>query len=162
MTDGEATGLSADELAAWIAFVKAAATVVGLADGELRRRHGVTGSDYELLHHLSQRDDGQRISDLARLVDDSSSCITHRVNRLAANGLVTKAAAAGDRRSRLVALTPAGRALLAEAAPGHAQRVRQWVIDPLTRRDLADLTRVATKLNRHLRDAGDADDGRRR
>jgi len=38
-----------------------------------------------------------------------------------------------------------------ETAPGHAARVRRWVVDPLTPRDVADLTRVATKLNRHLR-----------
>ncbi|MEZ5408267.1 MAG: winged helix DNA-binding protein [Acidimicrobiales bacterium] len=149
--NGELTGLDPGQLAAWIALIKLAAAIVARADGELRRNHGITGSDYELLHHLSERDEGQRISDLARVIDDSSSCITHRVNRLAASGLVTKRAGSADRRSRLVALTPEGRALLAEAAPAHAARVQHWVVEPLTRRDLADLTRVATKLNRHLR-----------
>lgn len=146
------TGLDARQLTAWIALIKLSATIVARADGELRRNHGITGADYELLHHLSEGDEGgQRITDLARVIDDSSSCITHRVNRLADGGLVTKLADAGDRRSRRVTLTPAGRALLADAAPGHAARVRHWVIDPLTPRDIADLTRVATKLNRHLR-----------
>ena len=149
--DDVVTGLDPGELSAWIALIKLASTIVGLADGELRRNHGITGADYELLHHLSEGTGGQRITDLACVINDSSSCITHRVNRLAANGLVTKLADTGDRRSRLVALTPEGRALLTRVAPGHAARVRRWVVDPLTPRDVADLTRVATKLNRHLR-----------
>lgn len=148
--DDPVTGLDPGQLTAWIALIKLSATIVGLADGELRRNHGITGADYELLHHLSEGDEGQRITDLARIINDSSSCITHRVNRLVDGGLVTKLADPDDRRSRLVTLTPEGRALLAEAAPGHAARVRHWVIDPLTPRDIADLTRVATKLNRHL------------
>jgi DNA-binding MarR family transcriptional regulator len=70
-------------------------------------------------------------------------------------GLVTKSADADDRRSRRVALTAAGRRLLADAAPDHAARVREWVIDPLTRRDVADLARVTAKLHPHLRASAD-------
>jgi hypothetical protein len=33
--------------------------------------------------------------------------------------------------------------------------VREWVIDPLTRRDVADLARVTAKLHPHLRASAD-------
>ncbi len=152
----EPVWLAPDELAAWVGLITLSSKIVALSDGELRRRHGITGRDYELLHHLSQDEGGRRVSDLAEVIDDSSSCITHRVNRLVQAGLVVKRDDPTDRRSRLVALTPRGRALLQAAAPGHAARVREWVIDPLSRRDLADLARVTTKLGIHLRSV-DAD-----
>jgi DNA-binding MarR family transcriptional regulator len=151
MADDDTAWLDPEELAAWVGLIKLSARLVALFDGELRRAYGITGRDYELLHHLSASEDGTRVSDLALLIDDTSSCITHRVNRLAADGLVVKRADLDDRRSRLVALTPRGRALLHAAAPAHVARVRSWVIDPLTRRDLADLTRVTAKLGTHLR-----------
>ena len=150
MTD-EPAWLEPHELAAWVGLIKVSGRIVALADGELRRRHGITGRDYELLHHLSQDPGGHRVTDLALVIDDSSSCITHRVNRLAAAGLVDKQVDPADGRSRRVALTSTGRALLAEVAPGHVARVRDWVVDPLTKRDLDDLARVTAKLRDRLR-----------
>jgi DNA-binding MarR family transcriptional regulator len=91
------------------------------------------------------------VTELADLIDDTSSCITHRVNRLVAAGLVVKHNDPHDGRVRIVALTGRGRALLEAAAPDHAARVRQWVIDPLTRRDLTDLTRITDTVRSHLR-----------
>lgn len=151
MAHDDPAWLAPDELAAWVGLIKLSARIVSLSDGELRRRHGITGRDYELLHHLSADERGRRVTDLAEVIDDTSSCITHRVNRLAGAGLVAKRADPDDRRSRLVVLTPQGRSLLQEVAPGHAERVRRWVIDPLTKRDLADLTRVSGRLGDHLR-----------
>ena len=151
MAHDEPAWLEPHELEAWVGLIKLSGKIVALTDGELRRRHGITGRDYELLHHLSDDPAGHRVTDLAQVIDDSSSCITHRVNRLAAAGLVAKHADPDDGRSRLVALTPEGRSLLLEAAPGHVARVRDWVIDPLNRRDLADLARVSSKLVDHLR-----------
>lgn len=144
--------LDETEFAAWVGLIKLAGRLVSIADGELHRRHGVTGRDYELLHHLSEVPGGRRVSDLAGVVDDSSSCITHRVNRLAEAGLVRKTADPDDGRARLVALTGAGRALLEAAAPDHVDRVRRWVIDPLSRRDLDHLARITNRLSAHLRE----------
>ena len=151
MTRDEPNWLDADELAAWIGLIKLSGALVALADGELRRAHGITGRDYELLHHLSTSDDGARVTDLALVIDDSSSGITHRVNRLTTAGLVAKRTDPIDGRSRRVALTAHGRRLLESAAPEHVARVRRWVIEPLDRRDLAELTRLTTTLRDHLR-----------
>jgi len=143
--------LDGDELAAWVSLIKLAARIVTLSDGELRRTRAITGRDYELLHHLSSSEDGWRVNELADLIDDTSSCITHRINRLRAAGLVDKHPDASDQRARRVQLTPSGRALLECAAPEHVARVRRWVVDPLNRKDLVQLALIADRLNTHLR-----------
>lgn len=143
--------LDDDELRAWVGLIRLSARLVALADAELHRAHGITGRDYELLHHLSGRRQGIRVSELGSLIEDTSSCITHRVNRLARSGLVAKVADPTDARARLVRLTPAGRRLLATAAPGHVRRVRRWVIDALDRDELRQLAELTEALGEHLR-----------
>ncbi len=134
-----------------MAFIQVASRIVTLSDGALRREHGVTGRDYELLHHLSGAPSGLGMTELAGLIDDSSSCITHRINRLSAAGLVDKRIAPEDRRARTVSLTANGRLLLERVAPGHVRRVRGWVVDPLSAADLTRLGTISATLLAHLR-----------
>jgi DNA-binding MarR family transcriptional regulator len=143
--------LDEGELSAWIGLIKLSARIVALSDAALRREHGITGRDYELLHHVSTAPQGQRLTDLARVIDDSSSCITHRVNRLAEAGLIAKRPDPNDQRARRIVLTEQGHALLVRAAPDHVRRVRRWVIDPLDAHDLSTLARLTSVLNEHLR-----------
>ncbi len=151
MASGDVQWLDQDEMSAWVNLIKLASRVVALSDGELRRTRSITGRDYELLHHLSSSDDGWRVNELATMIDDTSSCVTHRINRLVAAGLVDKQPDPADLRARRVALTRAGRALLEQTAPEHVVRVRRWIIDPLDRPDLVELGRIAGLLNQHLR-----------
>ena len=151
MSAGDVAWLDAEEHSAWINLIKLASRIVALSDNELRRTRSITGRDYELLHHLSSSDSGWRLNELADLIDDTSSCITHRVNRLSVAGLVDKQPDPSDQRARRVALTPAGRALLVATAPEHVARVRAWIIDRLDRPDLTELARIAGLLNQHLR-----------
>lgn len=138
-------------MSAWVNLIKLSSRLVALSDGELRRTASITGRDYELLHHLSTSEIGWRVNELADIIDDSSSCVTHRVNRLVRAGLVEKRPDLDDLRARRVILTRAGRRLLEQTAPEHVVRVRQWVIDPLGRADLVELARITGLLNRHLR-----------
>jgi DNA-binding MarR family transcriptional regulator len=151
MTSDDTVWLDAEELTAWVNLIKLASRLVSLSDGELRRTRSITGRDYELLHHVSTSPTGWRVNELAELIDDSSSCITHRVNRLRALGLVEKRDDLDDLRARRVELTDAGRDLLERAAPEHVSRVRAWVVDPLDRSDLIELGRITGLLNAHLR-----------
>jgi DNA-binding MarR family transcriptional regulator len=151
MTSDDADWLDPEELTAWVNLIKVASRIVTLSDGEFRRTRSITGRDYELLHHVSSSDNGWRVNELADLIDDSSSCITHRVNRLHAAGLVHKRSDPDDLRARRVVLTTAGRKLLAQTAPEHVARVREWVIDPLDHAELIELGRLAGVLNAHLR-----------
>jgi DNA-binding MarR family transcriptional regulator len=151
MTSSDVPWLDPDEMSAWVNLIKLASRIVALSDGELRRSRSITGRDYELLHHLSSSDDGWRVNELARLIDDTSGCVTHRVNRLRSAGLVDKQPDPIDLRARRVVLTEAGRELLEQTAPEHVARVRQWIIDPLGHPDLIELARITGLLNQHLR-----------
>ncbi len=157
MASDDVAWLDPDELAAWVNLIKLSARIVALSDTELRRTRSITGRDYELLHHLSASESGWRVNELASLIDDTSSCITHRVNRLRDAGVVDTRPDPDDLRARRVALTPAGRALLAQTAPEHVARVRSWVLDPLDRRDVRELGRIAGRLNDHLREVAPAE-----
>ena len=153
MATDDVAWLDEDELDAWMNLIKLASRIVTLSDTELRRTRSITGRDYELLHHLSRSHTGWRVNELADLIDDTSSCITHRVNRLSVAGLVDKQPDPTDQRARRVALTPAGHTLLNDTAPEHVARVRSWIIDPLSRPDLVELGRITGVLNHHLRTA---------
>jgi DNA-binding MarR family transcriptional regulator len=151
MVSSDVPWLDQDEMSAWVNLIKLASRIVTLSDGELRRTRSIAGRDYELLHHLSSSADGWRVNELADMIDDTSSCVTHRVNRLVAAGLVEKQPDPVDLRARRVVLTSAGRRLLELTAPEHVVRVRSWVIDPLERADLRELGRITGLLNQHLR-----------
>jgi DNA-binding MarR family transcriptional regulator len=151
MASSDVPWLDPDEMSAWVNLIKMASRIVTLSDGELRRTRAITGRDYELLHHLSSSDDGWRVNELADMIDDTSSCVTHRVNRLVTAGLVDKQPDPVDLRARRVVLTRAGRSLLEQTAPEHVARVRGWIIDPLCRPDLVELARITGLLNQHLR-----------
>ncbi len=153
MTKTGARWLNDRELAAWTGLIRLSSRMVGLVDVEMRRDHGITGKDYELLHHLSGSTEGLRINALAERIDDTSSCITHRVNRLQQAGIVEKRPDPSDQRARLIVLQPHGRQLLEQIAPDHVERVRTWIIDALDPDELDELTRLTTKLVAHLRDA---------
>ena len=43
--------LDAEEMRAWVGLIELSARLVTLGDGELCHRYGITGRDYELLHH---------------------------------------------------------------------------------------------------------------
>lgn len=151
MASSNVPWLDPDEMSAWVNLIKLASRIVTLSDGELRRTRAITGRDYELLHHLSSSDAGWRVNELADMIDDTSSCVTHRVNRLVTAGLVDKQPDPVDLRARRVVLTRAGRSLLEQTAPEHVARVRRWIIDPLDRPDLVELARITGLLNQHLR-----------
>ncbi len=91
------------------------------------------------------------MNELADMIDDTSSCVTHRVNRLVTAGFVHKQPDPVDLRARRVVLTRAGRRLLERTAPEHVARVRRWIIDPLGCPDLVELARITGLLNQHLR-----------
>ena len=67
---------------------------------------------------------------LARSIGFDTSTIAGVIDRLEARGLMQRKASADDRRVRLLHITDAGRALLAEVQPG-MQRAQQRMLAPL-------------------------------
>src|ERR1041385_5451379 len=70
------------------------------------------------LHQLSQAGDSLPLGQLAERLACVKSNVTQLVDRLEADGLVSRAADPNDRRSRLAVLTAAGRKAYARGAGG--------------------------------------------
>jgi DNA-binding MarR family transcriptional regulator len=81
---------------------------------EAERRVGISAAQLFALHQLEGRA-GASINDLAALTFTDQSSVSVVVKRLVERRLVTRRAAAGDRRRVRLELTPTGRALLRRA-----------------------------------------------
>jgi DNA-binding MarR family transcriptional regulator len=88
----------------------------------------------------------QRIGVLAERLHLDQSTVVRQVTALETKGLVERAADPDDGRAALVELTHDGRAQLAEARAGRAERVAA-LLDGWTTKERTDLARLLTKLN---------------
>lgn len=83
---------------------------------EALRPTGLTNGQFSILMSLN-RPRPPAIRDIARLLAMDRTTLTAALKPLERRGLLTVSVAEGDRRSRHLALTAAGRALMAEAVP---------------------------------------------
>jgi DNA-binding MarR family transcriptional regulator len=134
-------------LEAWQAFIRAHATLMRQLATDLVEAIGLTLGDFDVLAQLGQAGGEMRISDLAAQAYSSRSGMTRRVDRLVDEGLVTRANTDIDGRGVVVALTEAGVARLAEAAPVHLRRVSELFVERLTDDELATLANALTKVS---------------
>jgi MarR family transcriptional regulator for hemolysin len=92
-----------------------------------------------------KRDEHAMQRDIAAAIGIEGATLTHHLNRMEADGLVRRDRVAGDRRSHLVALTPAGedlfRTLLAAVIAFDGQ-LRAGMSD----RELATMRRLLARL----------------
>ena len=99
---------------------------------EAERRVGISAAQMFALHQLSGRA-GASINDLAALTFTDQSSVSVVVKRLVEQRLVTRRAAAGDRRRVRLEITPTGRAVL-RRAPEPVQERLIAAINALPRR----------------------------
>ena len=136
--DGEP--LTALELGAWRGMLQAHAGVVRRLDADLRGRHGITLSAYEVLMMIGTSERGRlRISELSAGTLLSVSGISRMVDRLAREGLVVRESCEEDGRGAEVALTPSGRGRLRAARAGHLEGVRREFLSRFTDAELEAL-----------------------
>ena len=99
-------------------------------DAELRARHGLPLSSYEVLLFLATAPAGaMRMSELASGVLLSRSGLTRLVDRLVRTGLVERRECEEDARGLLAAITSDGRRLFTEARQTHLAGVRRLFLD---------------------------------
>jgi DNA-binding MarR family transcriptional regulator len=131
--------LTEHEQRSWRAYLRGNRLVMEALDRDLTRR-GLSLSEYEIISQLSEHPDGAlRMSELADIVVQSRSRLTHTAARLERRGWVTREACADDRRGVLLVLTPAGRAEVDALAPVHVDGVRRHLVDVLTPEQFAAL-----------------------
>ncbi len=140
MTEVEVRWLTEPEMLAWRGLVQASTGLLAMLDNELQAEHGLSLGDYEVLVHLSEAPElAVRMSDLADRLHLSPSGITRRIDGLVKAGLVERRPCPSDRRGSNAVLTPLGLTALRTAAPTHVRGVREYFVDRLSDRQLAQL-----------------------
>ena len=135
--------LTAEERAAWLAFVAATTLLDGALDRQLQREAGMPLAYYQILAMLSEVPARTlRMSELADITQSSQSRISHAVARLERQGWVLRRPCPDDRRSTFAELTPAGVAALTAAAPGHVRSVRENLFDVLSAEQVGQLAAI--------------------
>jgi len=113
--------------------------------------YGLGLAEYEILSMLSEVPDQRlRMSELADIVVQSRSRLTHTATRLEHRGWVTRAPYPGDGRGVLLSLTPEGLATVQRVAPVHVASVRRVLIDLLSADQLECLGSSMRLVHDHL------------
>ncbi|MFI1195545.1 MarR family winged helix-turn-helix transcriptional regulator [Micromonospora sp. NPDC020750] len=143
--------LDPDEQRTWRAYLAASRALMDTLDRELQRDAGMPHAYYEILVRLSEAPDRRlRMGDLADATGSSRSRLSHAAARLEASGWIRREDCPTDRRGQVAALTDAGYAALAAAAPGHVEGVRRHLFDALSPAQVDQLRRISETLADHL------------
>lgn len=145
--------LDHDQQRAWRSFLLGTTLLLDRLDEDLRRDHGLSAVEYEILVRLSEADGQLRMAQLAAALAHSRSRVTHTVKRMEAAGLVRREDSPEDGRGVVCRLSDDGHAMLRTAAPSHVETVRQSLIDLVAPEDLAALGRVMDAVCDRLIDA---------
>ena len=145
---GNYTLLNKRELAAWRGLLGAHAALTKQLDAELRERHDLPLTSYEVLLFLATaRGGAMRMAELADGVLLSRSGLTRLVDRLERAGLVERRECEDDARGLLAAITDAGRSLFAEARRTHLAGVRRLFLDRYSTAEQVTLGRLFERLD---------------
>ncbi|MGW0331649.1 MarR family winged helix-turn-helix transcriptional regulator [Streptomyces sp. NPDC003011] len=116
---------------------------VGLKD--YFAEHAMETWEFDVLATLRRSGRPLTAKELAAGVLIGSAALTHRVDRLAAQGLVTRESVPGDRRSLHIALTQDGRERVDKVLKGHAENQRR-LLSGLAGDECGDLNRLLRAL----------------
>lgn len=148
------------EQQAWRKFLVMQGQLRARIATRLQRETGLSEADYEVLVNLSEAPDGRlRPSELGGATQWEKSRISHHVARMEARGLVERRPCPSDKRGALVALTPAGRRAIEQAAPAHVEHVREAFVDVLTPAELDALAEISDKILTNLTHLANPADG---
>jgi MarR family transcriptional regulator, 2-MHQ and catechol-resistance regulon repressor len=128
------------------ALVRAETRVTRRIAHELERL-GVSATGFSMLVVLHSARGATELRLLRQRLGLSKANATEVLGTLETRGLVSRLPSLHDRRAVVVHITPAGQALLQEAFPGHARRVRD-AFTPLDESEKRELTRLCRKLER--------------
>jgi len=112
---------------------------------------GLSDGDFDVLASLRRSGAPYALTptELAATTMVTSGAVTKRVDRLEAQGYVTRTISAEDARSRTIALTVEGRTLIDALFPRHVDNERR-LLAGLSTAERADLARLLEKWGRTL------------
>lgn len=127
-------------LEAFVALLRAHASLTRVLSAQLVAEHGLTINDYEALLRLARADGGRmRRVDLAGELLLTASGVTRLLEGLEAAELVERAACPDDRRVHWAVLTDAGRARLEAASRSHVAAIEDLLGSRLSGEELVRL-----------------------
>lgn len=150
LSHGDDVWLSTAEQASWRAVLRGTRLLERSLDGALHI-HDIQLSEYEILSMLSESESKRlRMSDLAAMVVQSRSRLTHTAKRLEQRGWVTREACLDDRRGVELVLTPDGLREILEMSRIHVQSVRDNIIDIMSAEQFQALGDAMALVRDHL------------
>ena len=136
---------------AWRAFMHAHHQLSVRLNRLLTLDSQLTLPDYEILAVLSEHPGGRMpAQELGTLLRWEKSRLSHQVRRMQDQGLIVREPNPADGRSTVIALLPAGRRAIEDAAPEHVRNVRRDFIDLFTPAELDTLAALNEQILRHL------------
>ena len=154
--EAEPPWLDDEQQAAWRALAGMTVRLRWALECQLQRDAGLSFVEYHALARLSENPENtMRMSELAEVTDASLSRLSHLIKRLELRGLVRREPDPADGRYTNAILTEAGMRLLVASAPAHAAKVRELVIDALTREELRQLRRASERIQQAIATGSD-------
>jgi len=129
----------------WLVLAKAYRTLREHAERSLEGI-GICLSDFAILELLLNRGP-QPVNTLGQRIHLTSGSVTTAVDRLEERGLAVRSADPGDRRSRLVSLTPKGTRCISDVFGDHRKAMNR-ASEGLTRSERTTLIQLVKKLGR--------------
>ncbi|MEI4273221.1 MarR family transcriptional regulator [Klenkia sp. LSe6-5] len=146
--------LSPAQLETYFALMETASLLQYAVEQQLKADGPLSWVQFQVLAGLALGErPSQRMTDIADRVVYSRSGLTYQARVLEDRGLVTRSADPDDERGTVVAVTPAGRALVEQVLPGHEAVVRRVLLDHLDAADGGALTRLLQRLRDRMRQA---------
>jgi DNA-binding MarR family transcriptional regulator len=126
---GAARPPNKQRLRLWLHLLRATRAMEAELRERLRVQFAITLPQFDVMAALYRKEGGITMSELSRMLIVSNGNVTGIVDRLVADRLVARRAAADDRRSYLVQLTPKGEADFAVIAKAHQEWVNRILSD---------------------------------
>ncbi|WP_168198665.1 MarR family winged helix-turn-helix transcriptional regulator [Nesterenkonia sp. NBAIMH1] len=113
-------------LHAWTQLLEGHTRVMHELERELRDAHGLSLSEYDVLHRLQDADEHcLRMSELARALLYSTGGLTRLIDRMEKRALVERRTFSEDRRVTRVSITPEGEQSLRRASGTHLRGLQR-------------------------------------
>lgn len=154
----EPNWLDAAESRAWRSLQYLNTPLSAALNRQLSRDSNLSTADYAVLVQLSEAPALKlRARDMVLAIGWEKSRLSHHIRRMEARKLVGREECPTDGRGAFITLTPTGQAAIEQAAPGHVNAVRSYVVDLLTPAQLESLAEIGEIVGARLQADGCAD-----
>lgn len=117
------------ELRVWLRLLSTTKLISQEIRRRLRAEFGATLPQFDLLAQLDREPEGLRLGEISKRTMVTNGNITGLVERLEADGLISRETPGDDRRVTVARLTDAGRRAFAEMAAVHESWLREMMAD---------------------------------